>query len=74
MMRMVSRPSSVRSTSVSSRGALAELATGIEADSLKPFAEPGACIGHLTGARSGLLGTPANVPYDHPDSKEERPP
>ena len=32
------------------RGALAELATGIEADSLKPFAEPGACIGHLTGA------------------------
>jgi predicted ArsR family transcriptional regulator len=32
------------------RGALAELATGVEADSLKPFAEPGACIGHLTGA------------------------
>ena len=32
------------------RGALAELGTGIEADSLEPFAEPGACIGHLTGA------------------------
>lgn len=32
------------------RGALAELRTGIEADWLKPFAEPGACVGHLTGA------------------------
>lgn len=32
------------------RGALAELGTGIEADSLEPFAEPGACIGHLTSA------------------------
>ena len=32
------------------RGALAELGTGIEADSLAPFAEPGACVGHLTGA------------------------
>jgi predicted ArsR family transcriptional regulator len=32
------------------RGALAELATGVEADRLEPFAEPGACIGHLTGA------------------------
>jgi predicted ArsR family transcriptional regulator len=32
------------------RGALAELGTGIEADSLEPFAEPGACVGHLTGA------------------------
>jgi predicted ArsR family transcriptional regulator len=32
------------------RGALAELATGVEADWLEPFAEPGACIGHLTGA------------------------
>ena len=32
------------------RGALAELATGVEADWLKPFAEPGACVGHLTGA------------------------
>jgi predicted ArsR family transcriptional regulator len=32
------------------RGALAKLATGVEADSLQPFAEPGACIGHLTGA------------------------
>ena len=32
------------------RGALAELATGVEADRLKPFAEPGACIGHLTFA------------------------
>jgi len=32
------------------RGALAELGTGIEADSLRPFAEPGACVGHLTGA------------------------
>ena len=30
------------------RGALAELATGVEADSLEPFAEPGACVGHLT--------------------------
>jgi predicted ArsR family transcriptional regulator len=32
------------------RGALAELGTGVEADWLKPFAEPGACVGHLTGA------------------------
>lgn len=32
------------------RGALAALSTGIEADSLEPFAEPGACVGHLTGA------------------------
>jgi predicted ArsR family transcriptional regulator len=32
------------------RGALAELGTGIEADSLEPFAEPGACVGQLTGA------------------------
>ena len=32
------------------RGALAELGTGIEADSLEPFAEPGACVGHLTSA------------------------
>ena len=32
------------------RGALAELGTGVEADSLEPFAEPGACVGHLTGA------------------------
>jgi predicted ArsR family transcriptional regulator len=32
------------------RGALAELGTGIEANSLKPFAEPGACVGHLTNA------------------------
>lgn len=32
------------------RGALTELATGVEADSLEPFAEPGACVGHLTGA------------------------
>ena len=32
------------------RGALAELATGVEADRLEPFAEPGACVGHLTGA------------------------
>ena len=31
------------------RGALAELGTGVEADSLEPFAEPGACVGHLTG-------------------------
>jgi predicted ArsR family transcriptional regulator len=30
------------------RGALAELATGVEADRLEPFAEPGACVGHLT--------------------------
>jgi predicted ArsR family transcriptional regulator len=32
------------------RGALAELGTGVEADGLQPFAEPGACVGHLTGA------------------------
>ncbi len=32
------------------RGALAGLATGVEADRLEPFAEPGACVGHLTGA------------------------
>jgi len=32
------------------RGALAELDTGIQADSLEPFAEPGACVGHLTNA------------------------
>ena len=32
------------------RGALAELRTGVEADRLQPFAEPGACVGHLTGA------------------------
>jgi predicted ArsR family transcriptional regulator len=32
------------------RGALAELQTGVEADRLEPFAEPGACLGHLTGA------------------------
>jgi predicted ArsR family transcriptional regulator len=30
------------------RGALAELGTGVEADWLEPFAEPGACVGHLT--------------------------
>jgi predicted ArsR family transcriptional regulator len=32
------------------RGALAELATGVEADWLEPFAEPGACVAHVTGA------------------------
>jgi len=32
------------------RGALAQLETGVEADWLEPFAEPGACVGHLTGA------------------------
>jgi predicted ArsR family transcriptional regulator len=32
------------------RGALAELGTGVEADWLKPFAEPGACVAHMTGA------------------------
>jgi predicted ArsR family transcriptional regulator len=32
------------------RGALAELGTGVEAEWLEPFAEPGACVGHLTGA------------------------
>jgi predicted ArsR family transcriptional regulator len=31
------------------RGALAELGTGVEADSLEPFAEPGACIARVTG-------------------------
>ena len=31
------------------RGALAELGTGVEADWLEPFAEPGACIAHVTG-------------------------
>jgi predicted ArsR family transcriptional regulator len=30
------------------RGALAELAIGVEADSLEPFTEPGACVSHLT--------------------------
>src|SRR6266545_3787546 len=30
------------------RGALAELGTGVEADWLKPFAEPGACVAHIT--------------------------
>jgi predicted ArsR family transcriptional regulator len=29
------------------RGALAELATGVEADWLEPYAEPDACVGHL---------------------------
>jgi predicted ArsR family transcriptional regulator len=32
------------------RGALTALGTGVEADWLKPFAEPSACVGHLTGA------------------------
>ena len=32
------------------RGALSELGTGVEADRLEPFAEPGACVAHLTGA------------------------
>jgi predicted ArsR family transcriptional regulator len=32
------------------RGALSELGTDVEADWLEPFAEPGACVGHLTGA------------------------
>ena len=32
------------------RGALTELRTGIEADWLEPFAEPGACVAHLTNA------------------------
>ena len=32
------------------RGALAELGAGVDADSLEPFAEPSACIAHLTGA------------------------
>ena len=32
------------------RGALAELRTGVRADWLEPFAEPGACVGHLTSA------------------------
>src|SRR5262249_40785388 len=32
------------------RGALAELGTGVEADWLEPFAEAGACVGHLTSA------------------------
>ena len=30
------------------RGALAELGTGVEADSLEPFAEPGACVANVT--------------------------
>ena len=33
------------------RGALAELGTGVEADRLEPFAEPGACVAHVTGVR-----------------------
>ena len=32
------------------RGALAQLGTDVEADRLEPFAEPSACVGHLTGA------------------------
>jgi len=31
------------------RGALAELGTGVEADSLEAFAEPGACVANVTG-------------------------
>jgi predicted ArsR family transcriptional regulator len=31
------------------RGALAELGTGVEADGLEPFAEPSACVAHVTG-------------------------
>ena len=31
------------------RGALAELGAGVEADSLEPFAEPGACVANVTG-------------------------
>jgi predicted ArsR family transcriptional regulator len=31
------------------KGALAELGTGVQADRLEPHAEPGACVGHLTG-------------------------
>ena len=30
------------------RGALAQLGAGVESDSLEPFAEPGACIAHVT--------------------------
>src|SRR6266545_1854840 len=32
------------------RGALTALGTAVEADWLKPFAEPGACIAHMAGA------------------------
>jgi len=32
------------------RGALTELRTGVEADWLEPFAEPDACVAHITGA------------------------
>jgi len=31
------------------RGALVQLGAGVESDSLEPFAEPGACIAHVTG-------------------------
>ena len=31
------------------KGALAELGTGVDADSLEPFAEPGACVANVTG-------------------------
>ena len=31
------------------RGALAELGTSVEADRFEPFAEPGACVAHVTG-------------------------
>ena len=31
------------------RGALAQLGGGVESDSLEPFAEPGACVAHVTG-------------------------
>ncbi len=32
------------------RGALTELGTGVETDWLEPFAEPDACVAHLSGA------------------------
>ena len=32
------------------RGALTELGTGVEADWLQPYAEPGACVAHLASA------------------------
>ena len=31
------------------KGALAELGSGVEADRFQPFAEPGACVAHVTG-------------------------
>jgi predicted ArsR family transcriptional regulator len=41
------------------RGALAELGSGVEADSLQPFARNGACVAHLSGTRTLADAFPA---------------